>query len=87
MGQLHPRHRLKRALRPVAQKRFAFREIPAILRTMQNRAWPVSYNAPFALTFALVCVAAFLLALTTQGWTNHHVFSIGGEMNWKNPLT
>lgn len=54
---------------------------------MQNRAWPVSYNAPFALTFALVCVAAFLLALTTQGWTNHHVFSIGGEMNWKNPLT
>lgn len=54
---------------------------------MPNRSWPVSYNAPFALSFALVCVAVFLLGLATQGWSNRYIFSLGGDMSWSNPLT
>ena len=54
---------------------------------MFKRAWPIDYNAPFTLSFALGCVAAFLLTVATRGWSNETLFSIGGALDWQNPLT
>ncbi len=54
---------------------------------MIKRAWPIDYNAPFTLSFAGVCVVAFILALATGGWSNEALFSIGGVMDWHHPVT
>jgi GlpG protein len=45
-----------------------------------------SYNAPFTLTFALTCVAAFVLGVFSSGWFIFQFFSIGSGFNWFNPI-
>jgi len=47
----------------------------------------LTYNAPFTLTFALVCIVAFVLAVVTGGWSNETLFSVGRNMDWSNPLS
>lgn len=49
--------------------------------------WRLHYNAPFTLTFALLCALAFVAAVLSQGWTNTHVFSVGRQMDMGNPIS
>ena len=43
---------------------------------MKQRVLKISYNAPVALTFAILCLAALLLDKVTGGWTTRNLFSV-----------
>lgn len=43
---------------------------------MKHPTIKISYNAPVALTFALLALIALLLDPVTNGWTNSHLFSV-----------
>lgn len=43
---------------------------------MKHPTIKISYNAPVALTFALLALAALLLDPVTNGWTTSHLFSV-----------
>ena len=43
---------------------------------MKKRTFKLSYNAPVALTFALLSLIALILNIITNGWTNYHLFSV-----------
>ena len=43
---------------------------------MKKRIFKLSYNAPVALTFALLSLIALILNIITNGWTNYHLFSV-----------
>lgn len=47
----------------------------------------IDYNAPFTLTFSLLCVAVLMAAGLTGGWVLEHVFSINAAASLGNPLT
>ena len=54
------------------------------MRDGKKRGLRITYNAPVVLSFALLCVAVWLLNLLTgakpdqgtMGWTNNHLFSV-----------
>lgn len=43
---------------------------------MKRPTLKLSYNAPVALTFALLSLIALVLGTITNGWTTHHLFSV-----------
>ena len=43
---------------------------------MKHPTLRLSYNAPVALTFALLSLAALILGSVTNGWTTYHLFSV-----------
>lgn len=43
---------------------------------MKHPTLKISYNAPVALTFAILSLAALLLGWITNGWTTSHLFSV-----------
>ena len=43
---------------------------------MKKSTFKLSYNAPVALTFALLSLIALILNIITNGWTNYHLFSV-----------
>lgn len=43
---------------------------------MNHPTMKISYNAPVALTFALLSLIALAANYLTAGWTNHHLFSV-----------
>ena len=43
---------------------------------MKHPTLKLSYNAPVALTFALLSLAALILGSVTNGWTTYHLFSV-----------
>lgn len=43
---------------------------------MKKRTFKLSYNAPVALTFALLSLIALILNIITNGWTNYNLFSV-----------
>lgn len=43
---------------------------------MKKSTVKLSYNAPVALTFALLSLIALILNIVTNGWTNYHLFSV-----------
>lgn len=45
-------------------------------RDMNRPTLKLSYNAPVALTFALLALIALLLNNFTNGWTNYNLFSV-----------
>lgn len=47
----------------------------------------LSYNAPFTLTFAFACVAAFVAMVVMQGGFALLLFSVGNDFSWINPLS
>ena len=49
---------------------------------MKKRTVKLSYNAPVALTFALLSLLALILDMVTNGWTTWHLFSV-----YKAPLS
>jgi len=49
----------------------------------EKKFWPrISYNAPFILTFTLLCTVAWLLGMINEGWTTLNIFSIGPGFSW-----
>ena len=46
----------------------------------------ISFNAPVVMTFALICLVAYLLNILTQGVSNHLFFSVY-RSSFLNPLT
>ena len=44
------------------------------------------YNSPVILTMTLLSALALVLNFITRGWTNLHIFSVGGTA-WTNPMT
>lgn len=56
---------------------------------LSNTMRPIrlSYNAPFTLTFALACVAVFVLGAFSNGWFIVEFFSVGSGFNWLNPIS
>ncbi len=47
----------------------------------------ISYNAPFTLTFAFICVGVFILDQITGGRLIFHLFSVQPSMSWANPVS
>ena len=43
---------------------------------MNHPTMKISYNAPVALTFALLSLITLAANYLTAGWTNHHLFSV-----------
>lgn len=39
----------------------------------------IDYNSPFCLTFCLLAMVAYVLGITTNGWTTQQLFSISGS--------
>jgi membrane associated rhomboid family serine protease len=47
----------------------------------------ISYNSPVVLTFALISLAALILANVTRDWTTLNLFCVwGGSWSWTDPL-
>ena len=40
------------------------------------KKFKVSFNAPVVLSFVILCFAAWILNIITNGWTNDHIFSV-----------
>lgn len=53
---------------------------------MKRPTLRISYNAPVALTFAILSLAALILHSVTNGWTTNHLFSVYSS-SLADPLT
>lgn len=67
----------------VNNARFNFRLSSA--SELMTRRIQIHYNAPFTLTYSLICVVALAIIGFTGGW-GFQVFSIGEGFSWVNPL-
>ncbi len=45
-----------------------------------KRRVKIDYNAPFCLTFAFICMVAYVAGILSNGWTTAHVFSLSGSL-------
>lgn len=48
-------------------------------------AFPIKYNSPVVLTFALICTGIFIVFGNTQAMPQF--FAVGTSINWSNPLS
>lgn len=54
---------------------------------MKSWGFRITYNAPFTLTFSLICVAVFIASNLTDGWLNREICSIRGGASWNEGMT
>ena len=52
-----------------------------------NAPIKITYNAPFVLTYSLICLAALLISGLTDGKSTYHIFSVHGTDSFTNPFT
>lgn len=44
-----------------------------------KRPVKIDYNAPFCLTFCILCMVTYVAGILSNGWTTAHVFSVSGS--------
>lgn len=54
---------------------------------MRTKSIRLSYNAPFTLSFALICVLVLVIKLMTGNRSNELLFSVAHGMDWANPVS
>lgn len=51
-----------------------------------NAPIKITYNAPFVLTYSLICLVVLLVSGLTDGKSTIHIFSVHGSDSFTNPL-
>lgn len=51
-----------------------------------NAPIKITYNAPFVLTYSLICLVVLLISGLTDGKSTIHIFSVHGSDSFTNPL-